>query len=298
MKKGLLALAALSLASALISGSAAAEQIEEKNLLKGKVKLDQATGYIFLHGSTRQVGMFLKVPSQEDIAEYGKEWEAALAKAKEKHVKQLKRWESDKKLAVQTKSKAPEKPVEPTAENFSIGAIETRNLISFGPEYVFSKDKVVDKYSYMMAVKPGTYIYHGPIFLNPQAGFTGTCYCMGSVQFEVKAGSITDLGNFLTEGPNASDDVKVPTSAILVPNTMWGSTKVEARQGAGIAVFGLPESLKSWPSFQADFRAAGKQDNHFGIMVSRMPPIPGVLSYQRDHVVDEKAVAIPAAVTP
>ncbi len=251
--------------------------------------VDQAKGYIFLHGSTRQVGVFLKEPDKEDIEEYSKEWEAALVKAKEKYVKQLKRWESDKKVAARTKRKMPEKPVEPTNENFSIGAIETRNFISFGPEYVFSKDKAAEKYSYMMAVKPGTYIYHGPIFFNPQTGFAGVCYCMGSVQFEVKAGMVTDLGNFLTVGPNASDDVKVTTSAILVPNTMWGATKIEAGQGGGTAEFGLPTSLKDWPSIRADFRAAGKQDNYFGIMISRMPPVPGVLSYQRDRVVDEKA---------
>ena len=295
MRTWILALVAFCLGIIFAPNAAVAQSIEEKNVLKGKVTLDQSTGYIFLHGATRQVGMFLKVPSQEDVAEYTKEWEAELAKAKEKYVKKLARWESAKKTALKTKAKVPEKPEEPTAENFSIGPIDTRNSISFGPEYVFSKDKVAEKYSYMMGVKPGTYIYYGPIFFNVNVGYTGTCYCMGSIQFEVKAGTITDLGNFLTEGPNANDDVKVPTKAVVVPNTFWGATSIEARQGTGKASFGLPETLKAWPSVQAEFRAAGKQDNHFGIMVSRLPPVPGVLSYQRDRVVDEKAVAAPVA---
>jgi hypothetical protein len=206
----------------------------------------------------------------------------------------MKRWEADKKIAKEAKQKIPEKPVEPTAENFSIGAIETRNTMSFGPEYVFSKAKDSDYYSYMMQVKPGTYVYHGPLFFNPQTGYTGTCYCMGSVQFEVKAGVITNLGNFLSAAPDASADIRVPTSATLVPNTMWGATKIEVRSGGGKADYAMPESLSKWQSVEADFRAAGKSDNHYGVMISRMPPVPGVLAYKRDKVIDLKAKAAEA----
>jgi hypothetical protein len=293
MRKFTIILAVISLASMFGSQEASAQSIEEKNVVKSERKFDSSSGYVFLHGATRQVGIFLRIPSQQDVAEFTKEWEAAFAKATEKYAKRLKQWELEREVAAHTKVKLSEKPVEPNAQNFSIGTLETRGAIRFGPEHVYSKDKAAGKYNYMMEVQPGTYIYHGPIFFDPQNGYVGTCFCMGSVQFEVKAGFVTDLGNFLTEGPNASDDVKVPTSAIIVPNSMFGATKIEARQGIGKAVFGLPDSLKGWPSVVADFRASAKSDNHFGVMVSRMPPIPGVLSYKRDRVVDEKTVNSP-----
>jgi hypothetical protein len=286
MKKAisiLVTLAAISLAPA-----ANAQSIEEKNVTKGKFTFETEAGYIFLSGPTRQTGLFLKTPSQADVEEYTAEWETQFAKAKEKYAKKQKSWEQAKKAAEQTKSKPPEMPVEPTRENFSIGSIETRNPVSFGPEYVFGKDKEKPEYTYMMKVKPGMYTYHGPLFFNPQAGYVGTCYCMGSVQFEVKSGVITDLGNFLLAAPGADIAFGIQAPPMVVPTGMFSSTVNEGRPGEAIK-FGLPESLKAYPGAVADFRAAGKSDNHFGVMISRMPPIPGVLAYQRDKVVDLKA---------
>jgi hypothetical protein len=264
--------------------------IEEKNMTKGKFTFEPDMGYMYLHGSTRQVGLFLKVPDQADIDAYTKDWEAAFEKAKTKYVKKLKDWKREVELAKQAKIKGPDKPEEPTRENFSIGAIELRYIASFGPEYVFSKDKVADKFAYMIRLRPGTYIYHGPAFFNAQtSGYTGACFCMGSVEFEVKPGMITDLGNFLSNAPNATMDVAVPSQQILVPNTMWGATKIEPRGAGGSVVYGLPPSLQKYTGVQANFRASGKMDNLLGLMVSRMPPVPGVLAYDRDKVIDLKA---------
>jgi len=48
---------------------------------------------------------------------------------------------------------------------------------------------------------------------------------------------------------------------------------------------------------RADFHAAGKMDNHFGVSIARMPAIPGVLGYRRDKVIDLKGTATPVAST-
>jgi hypothetical protein len=272
------------------------KSIEEKNMAKGKFTFEPDMGYIYLHGATRQVGLFLKVPDQDDIDSYTKDWEEAFAKAQTKYAKKLKSWKAEADAAKRAKIKVPEKPEEPTRENFSIGAIELRYVASFGPEYVFSKDKVADKYAYMMRLRPGTYIYHGPAFYNAQTyGYMGTCYCMGSVQFEVKPGVVTDLGNFLSNAPNAASDVAVPTTQVIAPNTMWGATTINPRGNGGAVSFGLPASLQKFTAVQADFRASGKMDNLMGLMVSRIGPIPGVLAYQRDKVVDLKAPVAAAA---
>lgn len=278
--------AAVSLA--MLAIPAWAQAIEEKNLVSGKVKIEPDSGYIYLTGSTRQIGLFLKVPSAEDVSAYTKEWEEAFKKAQDKYAKAFSRWQYDRELALKAKAKIPDKPVEPKAESFSIGDLETRNSVSFGPEFVFSKDKAGGNYSYMMKAKPGTYIYYGPIFFDPRAGATGMCYCMGSVQFQVKAGTITDLGNFLTAAPDSSLQKTAPGKKIVASGAFIGTKMDPNASTSGPVRFGLPDSLKSYASAQADFHAAAKMDNFYGLTVSRLPPVPGVLGYQRDKVVDLK----------
>lgn len=265
-----------------------AQSIEEKQLVAGKFSFDPAGGYIYLHGPMRQMGMFLKVPDQADIDAYKKDWDAAFAKASVKYRKQLSSWESEKKAAAGTGGKVSAKPVEPTPETFTIGDIETRTAMSYGPQYVFSKDSANNYYSYFMKVQPGTYVYYGPIMFDPNAGYLGTCYCMGSVKFEVKPGVITDAGNFLLAG-SFQTPLNPPTPGVsFTPQGTYltvGKQKIEV----GKFEWGLPASLKSFPSAQADFHAAGKMNNYYGIAIARMPAIPGVLGYQRDKVIDLKA---------
>ncbi len=50
--------------------------------------------------------------------------------------------------------------------------------------------------------------------------------------------------------------------------------------------FGLPDSLKAWGAAQPEFQASGKMNNYYGIGITRMTPIPGVLAYRRDTVID------------
>lgn len=271
-----------------------AQAIEEKQIAAGKFSFDPAGGYIYLHGPFRTMGMFLKVPDQEDIDAYKKDWDAAFAKAKAKYPKQLANWEAEKKAAAVTGEKIGDKPVEPTPETFTNGDIETRYTISFGPQYVFSKDNVNNYYSYLTKVKPGTYIYYGAIMFDANAGYIGTCYCMGSVKFEVKPGVITDAGNFLLAG-NYQTPLNPPPPGVTY--TPEGTFLTIGKQKLDVGKFewGLPASLKPFPSAQADFHAAGKMNNYFGISIARMPAIPGILGYQRDKVIDLKGAAAPVA---
>lgn len=273
------------------------QSIEEKQLVAGKFSFDPASGYIYLHGPYRQWGMFLKLPDQADIDAYKKDWDEAFAKAGAKYRKQRAIWESEKKAAGGGGGTVSTKPVEPTPETFTIGDIETRTAMSFGPQYVFSKDNANNYYSYFMKVKPGTYVYYGPITFDANAGFVGACSCMGSVKFEVKPGIITDTGNFLPAAifqtpldPTVPGASFTPLSAFLT----IGNRKVEV----GKLEWGLPASLKSFPSARADFHAAGKMNNYFGITIARMPAIPGILGYQRDKVIDLKAAPATGAAQP
>ncbi|MEO8375793.1 MAG: hypothetical protein ABI471_11245 [Sphingomonas bacterium] len=291
-------ISALLIAGLLILGAQArpahAQSIEEKQIATGKFSFDPASSYIYLHAPFRQAGMFLKVPDQADLDAYKKDWDAAFAKAKAKYSRQLANWEAEKKAASGTATQISAKPIEPTPETFTIGDIETRTVMMFGPQYVFSKETANNHYSYFMKVKPGAYIYYGPIMFDANAGFMGQCFCMGSVQFEVKPGVITDLGNFLIAG---TFQTPLNPPAPLVSFTPEGTFLTMGKQKIEVGKFewGLPASLKSFPSARADFHASGKMNNYYGIMVARMPAIPGILGYQRDKVIDLKAAAGAAA---
>jgi hypothetical protein len=281
--------AAIALASTPSAALANGDPVEEKNLLSGKEKLDPAQGYIFLHAAGRSNGLFLRVPDEATRAEYQKEWEEAFAKAEKKYPSQLKRWESDVAVAKQTKNKIPNMPLPPSRDTFSIGAIELRDLVGFGPMFVFSKAE--DKFAYLTAVKPGTYIYYGPIFYAPGLVPAGACYCMGTVKFEVKAGMVTDLGNFLGAAPKSAAPFDVGNQLLMQMNEERAAKGKEPVLPTQQLAFGLPDSLKAWPSAQAEFFASGKMNNYFGITITRMSPIRGVLDYKRDAVIDARTGA-------
>lgn len=269
---------------------AAAQAVEEKNLISGKDKLDPASGYIFLQAPYRTFGGFLRVPDDSTRAEHKKDWDEAFEKAKKKYPEQLRSWQARANIAVQTKKKVPDKPVEPTAETFFIDAIELRDMVSFGPMFVFSKEPDSDRFNYLNKVKPGTYIYYGPLLMQPGMAAGGLCYCMGTVQFEVKPGVITDLGNFLIAAPTPTRnwDVASVEAWRRAEEKAAKTGKLLEAPGLGVPAlaYGVPASLKALPVVQAEFRASGKLNNYFALPITRMPPIPGVLDYRRDTVID------------
>ncbi|MFM5949046.1 MAG: hypothetical protein ACKOPM_07440 [Novosphingobium sp.] len=282
----------------LIGAPLHAQAIEEKNVLSGKVKLDPAKGYIYSTGPGRVTGMFIRVPDAEDIEAYRVDWEKEFAKAEKGYDSKLKSWQKDADMAVSTGQKfSKPKPVKPTRETFSIGPIEQRTTVSFGPTFVYSKSKDPDFYSYLNGVKPGTYIWYGPIFVGPN-GMAGYCYCMGTIKFEVKAGVITDLGNMLTsqaglEGLMGFDSVDNQPDRFTDGNPAAGAPGPDSLQ------YGVPDTLKALPVERAQFHAAGKINNFFGIRIARLRPIAGVLGYKRDAVIDLRTgQQIPVQIVP
>ena len=89
---------------------------------------------------------------------------------------------------------------------------------------------------------------------------------MGTVSFDVKPGLITDVGTSFFFGLGDFPNLYVPAS------------------------------LRSYRRAKVEFRAHGKLDNVYGVIVDRLPPVAGVLAYDRDKVIDLKAAAeAPAA---
>jgi hypothetical protein len=271
-------------ALALIAAPAAAEKlkpdtaesraIELKNIVSGKVKIDPAKAYIFIRSpQNRANGVFLKTPSPEEIANYEAKWREELEDERKKYPGRLKNWE----IAQKSGRSRGEKPVEPTEETFAIAPIEMRMIVAFGPQFVFDKTEEPNKsFSYLIEVEPGEYSYFGPIAYLPGTPVFGQCFCMGSVKFEAKAGQITSLGDFLSLG--------WADRAALEQSTF--ERKLLPDRPAKDTDWSVPQSLAQYPHAKAELRAAGKRNNFLSALVGRIPPVPGVLAYERDVPID------------
>lgn len=279
-------LIAAALSAICLSGNALrAEPVEEKNIVSGKVKFDPAKGYIFVSGQTRWWGTFLRVPDDASRADWEKDRQKAFQKALKSYRSGYAQWLANKAQLEEHKMKVPEPPVEPKLETFQFDPIELRDSVGFGPQFVYAKGETV---SYMMAVKPGTYIWYGPVLGGGSVPAGGTCQCMGTVHFEVKAGVVTDLGNWLLTAPRIDQDMDYERLMLKDANEKRLAAGKEPRllPPPSVPRFGLPASLKDWPHEQAEFHAHGKLNNLYGIFISRLSPVPGVLGYHRDTVVD------------
>lgn len=250
------------------------EAIELKKLVSGKQIIDPAKAYIYINSpQNRANGMFIKTPNADEIANYEAKWREELADEQEDYPKKLKRWE----VSQQSGRARGDRPEEPTEANFAIASIDLRMIVNYGPQYIFDKTDEGDKsFSYLIEVEPGEYSYFGPVVYVPGVPVIGTCFCMGSVKFEAKAGQITSLGDFLSLG--WADRAALEQSTFereLLPDRPAQPTD-----------WSVPESLAQYPHAKADLRAAGKRNNLIRALVGRIPPVPEVLAYDRDVPID------------
>ncbi|HZG45159.1 MAG TPA: hypothetical protein VEZ41_02685, partial [Allosphingosinicella sp.] len=128
---------------------------------------------------------------------------------------------------------------------------------------------------------------YGPIFAGNQGVMAGVCYCLGSVRFTAHAGAIVDLGRAV-----AAEPVKAPAEDGSSPLTIAALSYKLEPVAQDMAV---DPRLKGAVIRPAEYRAAGKLPNHFGLPIDRLAPIPGVLGYDRDRILDLTAARVPTA---
>lgn len=274
-----LAALACVLAAPVSAQEAEFDPIEAKKLASGKQRIDPQKAYILVTLPTRGSGVFIKAPDEDEVAEYQAEFEEKLAKEIEKYPRRLANWEANVKAG----RKDIEKPVEPTRENFSIGDLERRMMVHYGPQFVFDKnteDKASRSFSYLVEVEPGTYTYYGALLVMPEGQMFGTCNCMGTVKFDAAKGMITNFGDFPTLG--WADDVAMAASTI---------TPFQPGRFAGPVSYSVPAQLAGYEVTPAELHAAGKINNFMRILVGRLPPVDGVLAYERDKIIDLRVLA-------
>lgn len=140
---------------------------------------------------------------------------------------------------------------------------------------------------YLVEAIPGHYVIAGQshkAFRN-----TETCMCMGTVSFDAHAGVITDLGYILTDRIDKQSPVPEfrDVSGRGAQINGFGAMLVSTVRPP-TAAMPVPAPLASLPRELADLRAVDKFPNRFAIMVNRMTPIPGILDYDGDRVIDLK----------
>ena len=129
--------------------------------------------------------------------------------------------------------------------------------------------------TYLVSIAPGRWVLNA----SPT-----TCYCLGSYQFEVEPGVITDLGTILIgpengtsiwqklAGLHSSPDIE--KRGYIVPDAML----VEAVTPKAI----LPETISDLPRQAANYQHAARIGNHNGLLLNRALPIGWIPESWRD----------------
>ncbi len=253
------------------------------------VQIDSSTAYLTYRTRMKAQLHFIRAVTPDDRAIYEKKRSIAFGRVHRSYETDLAEWQ-DKDAIWRNMAKAhklngalePIRPVEPSEADFAYPAAEFGNLVSVGTGPQF--DKGANTFTYLVAVQPGTYTLYGA-FLGGNGAAIGTCLCMGSVKFEAAAGKVTDMGEL-----RLPDEPAVVKSGAEYP-------KVEANKAGNLPPVLIPSSpglkpagrLAGLPIVAADLHAADKIPNFFGILIDRLPSIPGILAYDRDAIIDLKA---------
>lgn len=136
--------------------------------------------------------------------------------------------------------------------------------VTIGPKSFIAESDHVR--TYLVAVTPGHYVIQGG---------PATCFCLGSYQFDVAAGRITDMGTIFLGPENG-------TSPWAVLKRLHSSADIEERGytvAEAIAVLpwrdtmSLPTGLSGLPRDPARYVAAARFGNHDGQLLNRALPI-------------------------
>jgi hypothetical protein len=239
---------------------------------KPVVALDPAQGHVLLRSPNQRALYLMKVPSADDQVAYDALKAEAYADARKKYEKKLASYQAavKQRAAGTAQVSVPDEPVEPTEAGFEFTPFGLLASVAIGPLYRFAKGDGGAS-TYLHAVTPGRYRIYGPITAAGNGAMLGTCYCLGSVSFEVKAGEVTDISALAMIAPEETPD---------------GVPQVAGKVKDGAVLPPVDPRLANATVTTARFSPVGKAPNYFGLAITRMPAIPGVMRYDRDRVVD------------
>ena len=278
MKRLSLAIAAAAaLLTPVVAPAQTLRQFSRKDLV---IQVDPNLSYIFYRTGVQAPMTFIREPDAADVAAWQVARDQAFEKLMKRYRSQMRDWRQQtnswNRLSPSRRGgmRAPVKPVMPSQENFAFTTIEMMTMTEGGISPAFFKEKPI--FGFLIAVKPGTYSFYGSTMLLG-TGYAGTCMCMGTVKFDARPGEIVDLGIFGFHG--IAPGARLPR---MEPYAHPLPSEFRPFDGP------LPTRLQGLPVRPAEFRAAGKFPNYFGVAIDRLYPMPGVLSYRRDMIIDDR----------
>ena len=262
--KHLLLLAALAAVAAEAPAAAQFQQFKAKD----RVTVDSSVSYVVIRTNFGTDLRLFKLVDDGDRQRWGGERQAAYDKVRKKYERDLRNYErdieewNDSASGRREMRVKPKKPAEVTLEGTPIASVEMANfqVISRGREIAQDADKTR---TFLIALAPGTYVFNGAAGAVGAIG-VGSCFCMGSVAFVAEAGKVIDAGTLRTRG-----DWYAPVDYVPAP-----------------AAPSVPAQLAGQRVVPARVIAAGKMANFFSTPVTRVNPVPGILSYNRDIPID------------
>lgn len=276
--RALLPLAALGLLAAPAIAKTKPPVFVESQPVKDKpvVALDPTKAYVLLRSDLATPLYLMKVPTAADQAAYDKLRADALAESREKYARKLVGYEQDRKLAAKTPNmRPPERPTEPTEDNFQFVSFEMMASVGVGPLNRFAKSK--ESSVYLQELTPGTYRIYGLLSVMPNGAAVGSCFCMGSVKFTARAGEIADMGVIQAKVTPQRYEGDSSHPADLAGQTFFAP-----------APAGMPNDprLASARIVPARYHPIGKLPNYLGLTITRLPAMADVMRYDRDRIVD------------
>ena len=204
---------------------------------------------------------------QDTFAKASKKYDRALRT----YETDIKMWNSGKSFDRQLLGYKPIKPTEVSLDSTPMMPIELNNYVGVGRKPSVAEDSAGMR-TYIVKIPPGTYYIAGAP--NPMSAIgVGTCFCMGTVGFTVRAGQMVDAGT-ITGSP-----------------TNYFAPATYTRPVAGEAA--LPQ-FGGRAVEPAVMFASGKLANFQSLPVTRIKAVPGLLGYNRDIPLDSASQPVPA----
>lgn len=147
---------------------------------------------------------------------------------------------------------------------------------------------------YLLELPAGDYLIYG-LSLPGAKPMLATCFCLGTVSFSARAGTVTDLGAILVGSARApSPFPELASETNLGPSIDTGFY----HPVAGVRRTATQSLIKAWPAqakiTSAAYRAEGRFFDPRTAFVNRLAPLPGVLGYSNGRPVDLATNKTPA----
>lgn len=283
----------LALAPAAAMAGAPADQMREIRAGEA-VTIQPDKAYILLRtyrpkGTPNIEPLFLRVPDDAEMDAYIAARNAAFREAEPQLIAaRVKALAKAERAKAQGKAGREAIPPVPTVDNFNFVWKGHANV-----ENVESKHAFVDAdpvRTYLIEAPSGQYVLYGASYRGGLRIALHGCFCLGSVSFVAKAGTIVDLGFVLIDQAKtraAIPEVAVesgfgPSSDPFLPLIAGTVRPVTAKDP-------VPAEIKRFTIEPADYRAVGKFFHPGASGINRLIPVPGVLAYDGGKVIDVKS---------